>query len=56
MTFGSRIRRVETARNLKAQAFEHGAGENLVKLGQPSSALMSRFLTRGLFMGFPSFT
>ncbi len=32
------------------------AGENLVKLGQPSSALMSRFLTRGLFKGCPSFT
>jgi len=27
-----------------------------VKLGQPSSALMSRFLTRGLFKGCPSFT
>ncbi len=33
-----------------------GAGENLVKLGQPSSALMSRFITWGLFKGCPSNT
>jgi len=40
----------------KSVTFDLGAGENLVLLGQPSSALMSRFITWGLNKCCPSNT